>query len=266
MLPGPYLNASLVPGLEPAARAFVASQAPPPHTYAAFFAALVAHDVRLLVNLTALEEHGRTKADAYWPRADGRWHAVAGSEWAVCTAGERRVGGPDAGELTRRVLRLRHGAAGPVHEVVQLHLTSWADHGSSSAAAFRALIAAIDAEAQHGAVADAAAAQPPLWVHCSAGVGRSGTLIGALLARDAPAATRQLADAAPASPSSGGLFAAVMARVQSNDEQLPPPTRAARDIVAHMRQARPCMVQTPAQLGMLVEQVQGVLQPPEPQK
>lgn len=58
---------------------------------------------------------------------------------------------------------------GSVHNVTQVHYLGWPDHGiPASTAAFRKMIERVE---QHPTDA-------PIFVHCSAGIGRTGTLIG----------------------------------------------------------------------------------------
>lgn len=306
LLPGPYLNASFIPSLSPSsstpARTFICSQAPLPHTYSTFYASLAAHSTRVLVNLTPLQENGRAKSDAYWPDAGAGWvdeYAEDGARWRIRTAEERQLGakGSVVGELTRRVLQLERvgkgGKADKKHQVVMLHLTTWPDHGAASSRTFQALLQAIDAEcAAAPAVPNAKAkgAVPPgsVWVHCSAGVGRSGTVVGALLARDSPEAVVALSTGAPP-PSPPASAAAKQSSVKSilkpfksrhspshssgtspalsttpaaaaeTQLHLPSAAIAASAIVRHMRERRARMVQTAAQLAMLTAEVERVL-------
>lgn len=257
LLPGAYLNASLIPRCPEgeAGSAFVASQAPLPSTFDAFFTHLHAQRVRVLVNLTPLEENGMVKSDVYWPTSSSA--PVTTEHWTVSLESEmpaRQVPWLDTqaddaavGDMVVRRLRLapRDGAAA-AQELWQLHFVQWPDHGVLSAPALLALARvvaraqAVDASAAPAAGDDASRSvatddtderdDAPVWVHCSAGLGRSGTLIGVLLL--------QSVGAAKLAAHSAELWALYA--------------------TSHMRECRPGMVQTPAQLVALMSAVEAM--------
>lgn len=59
-------------------------------------------------------------------------------------------------------------------QIEHLHYTAWPDHGVPSSP--RSIVAFLQ-QLQRHAPLDGRADQPPIVVHCSAGVGRTGTLI-----------------------------------------------------------------------------------------
>ena len=206
------MNASLVPSLEGASRrsTYIVSQAPLPDTFAAFFHHLHAQRVQTLVNLTPLAENGIRKSERYWPLAaapvtSGAWHVELLRETMRNTSADRAC---------VRQLRLTP-ADGPSHELEQIHFTGWQDHGELDPAVLVSLLDAIQRD--KGAV----------WIHCSAGIGRSGTLLGALLAQELDLAS---------SPASAMEIAA--------------------RTTSHMRQYRAGMVQTPGQLQTLARVIE----------
>jgi len=225
LLPGAYLNASLIPPLQDAqanSGSFIVSQAPLPSTFATFFEQLYRHRVRTLVNLTPLVEGGFQKSDMYWPESDEPFPVAEG--WTV-----RLTASSNEEAATVRQLRIAP-TNGDVHELAQIHFEGWRDHGNLPIPEMLSLIKAVD---KSQALAGTTGTPPPVWVHCSAGIGRSGTLVGALLAR-------QL-------------------NLQRDET---PGLAVAGQVTQHMRHYRPGMVQTPGQLltlGHVVEALRALV-------
>lgn len=217
LLPDPYVNASRIPPLPESsagAASCIASQAPTPPTFGAFYHHLCAERVGVLLNLTPLVERDMIKSHQYWPSSTSA--PIEEGEWVVQMLGEEPS---ETSGLTLRRLQLTHGEAS--HQLTLLHYTGWQDHGALPTPQLMGLLTAVE-QARLGAEA------APLWVHCSAGIGRSGTLIGAFLAQQLPAAQRTA--------------------VPSMD--------LAAYITRHMRHFRAGMVQTPGQLVTLASAIE----------
>lgn len=274
LLPGPYLNASLIPPPKvvsspltapsgrPPLRSYIASQAPLPTTFLTFLAHICSNRVALLINLAPLTEHGVPKADAYWP-ASGQTKRDFGDGWSISRSRpDERIGDEVPGEwdVVKRSLVIHApasvaaasatSATGPTeeerhprHQLTMLHVCSWADFGTSGKASFERLLSLI--EDLNGHDHDSS---PPLWLHCSAGVGRSGTVIAGLMARDL------------ARHGSLSAFSAAQEKERIGDsgpEEVAMHTAA--KLVDHQRRYRPKMVQTPQQLAMIVDAVSDCL-------
>ncbi|XP_074163389.1 receptor-type tyrosine-protein phosphatase H [Sminthopsis crassicaudata] len=158
-----YINASFIPGLA-GPREFIATQGPLPQTVGDFWRLVWDQRSRTIVMLTNCVESGRVKCEHYWPL-----------DAQTCTHGRLRVTlkGEDVAEhWTIRDLQLFHMDLKESLSVRQFHYTAWPDHGVPRSPdpllAFQSLLRKWLEQSLEGG--------PPI-VHCSAGVGRTGTLI-----------------------------------------------------------------------------------------
>uniref|UniRef100_A0A8C8Y316 Receptor-type tyrosine-protein phosphatase H n=1 Tax=Panthera leo TaxID=9689 RepID=A0A8C8Y316_PANLE len=158
-----YINASFIPGLW-GPREFIAAQGPLPQTVADFWRLVWEQQSRTLVMLTNCVESGRVKCEYYWPL-----------DTQPCTYGHLQValeGEKVLENWTVRDLRVRHIQEQKTLHVRQFHYMTWPDHGVPHSPdpllAFRKMVRQwLDQTVEGG---------PPI-VHCSAGVGRTGTFI-----------------------------------------------------------------------------------------
>nr|ACA34134.1 tyrosine-specific protein phosphatase [Trypanosoma rangeli] len=164
-----YINGNLIDlGLP---HTFVACQAPVVGGIPDFLSLIYDKKINLVVMITKLREGGIIKADRYWPGEnealsvtipDASGLMITREPGEVCEA-EREL------QLTRRYLTFQRPNE-PPHKLLQVQYTGWPDHGvPQSAAALEALLA----------IVKASPTTVPVVVHCSAGIGRTGTLIGA---------------------------------------------------------------------------------------
>lgn len=211
------------------------------------------YSIGLIVNLSPFKEHGRVKAHEYWPLEPDTTFVTekdaSGTSYEVYleSAPESLYEQPEVQRY--EVTVKRHAGEGQAkaadaeaHRLIILHVTSWADFGRFDEKVFAKLLDTVAEEAKR-------LGDSPVWVHCSAGVGRSGTVIGGLLAHDlGPDGLRRalgLSDA-PATP----------------DQVTDAAIDGAHRIVDHERRYRPLMVQTPEQLGMVAAVVGNLVQQP----
>lgn len=165
-LPQPLANCSsltLVQG-NASPQEFIVTQGPLKKTIEDFWRLVWEQNVCNIIMLTVCMENGRVLCDHYWP-----------SEAAPVSYGQVRVhllSQSSAEEWTMREFKLWHEGVRAERHVSHLHYTAWPDHGipesTTSILAFRELVR------EH--IQSAKDAGPTL-VHCSAGVGRSGTFI-----------------------------------------------------------------------------------------
>uniref|UniRef100_A0A2K6EC79 Receptor-type tyrosine-protein phosphatase H n=1 Tax=Macaca nemestrina TaxID=9545 RepID=A0A2K6EC79_MACNE len=158
-----YINASFIPGLR-SPQEFIATQGPLPQTVGDFWRLVWEQQSHTLVMLTNCMEAGRVKCEHYWPL-----------DSQPCTHGHLQVtlvGEEVMENWTVRELQLLQVEEQKTLSVRQFHYQAWPDHGVPSSpdillAFWRMLRQWLDQTTEGG---------PPI-VHCSAGVGRTGTLI-----------------------------------------------------------------------------------------
>lgn len=157
-----YINANYVPGFH-SPREFIVTQGPLHCTRDDFWRMCWESGARAIVMLTRCVEKGREKCDRYWPY-DTR--PVYYGDIAVTALNESRY--PD---WTVTELAAARGAEQRV--LLHFHFTTWPDFGVPSPPT---TLARFVRAFRERAPADARPV-PPVVVHCSAGVGRSGTFI-----------------------------------------------------------------------------------------
>jgi len=155
-----YINANYLDGYNKE-KAYIATQGPLPDTTEDFWRMVWEQNSKIIVMVTNLEERGRVKCFQYWP-SEGRE-----------THGDIQVQLTETVELTDFTIRkfcLKKSSSKDERMVSQYHYTIWPDHGVPSCPT--SLLAFVKkASAANPTVAG------PMVVHCSAGVGRTGTFI-----------------------------------------------------------------------------------------
>lgn len=156
-----YINANFVqlPGSTP----YIACQGPLPQTAAAFWQMIVENGVRVIVMTTKLIERGKHKCCHYWPTIGLTY--VSGNIRVKCMLDQ------DLETYTVRNFVLSHGKK--KWNVYQFHYTSWPDHGvPDNPGTVLKFLADCRAARKHDGDMSV-----PVVVHCSAGIGRTGTFI-----------------------------------------------------------------------------------------
>jgi protein tyrosine phosphatase len=157
-----YINANFIDGFQEK-NAYIASQGPVPHSIADFWRMIWEQNTAIIVMLTNLEEKGRIKCHLYWPPPDKK----------VSVQGQIRIELQEELSLTDYTIRtftLQHKNSPDERTIKQFHFTSWPDFGvpehPTSLLRFIHKVASTNPD-------DAG----PIVVHCSAGVGRTGTFV-----------------------------------------------------------------------------------------
>lgn len=174
-----YINASriqLQPPHTDAPAAYIATQGPLPHTAEHFWRMALDARAPAVVMLTNCVEKGAIKCAQYFPDAPGEAAAYGGLRVAVLTR-ERF-----SSDCERRTLRVTDGVSGAAAELQHFHYHTWPDHGvPDDSATLRRMCRELQrlrgaGGAAGGAAAVVADAGVPV-LHCSAGIGRTGTFI-----------------------------------------------------------------------------------------
>uniref|UniRef100_A0A182PFH2 protein-tyrosine-phosphatase n=1 Tax=Anopheles epiroticus TaxID=199890 RepID=A0A182PFH2_9DIPT len=163
---GDYINANLVK-MDRAGRKYILCQGPLPHTVGHFWLMVWEHDSRAILMLNKLVEQATVKCHQYWPAKIGEKHRLELTGVQLSVVHLKCV---EYKNFCKRTFRLTDMESGKSREVIQFHYTTWPDFGiPSSPVAFLQFLK----EVRDSGTLDRDVG-PPI-IHCSAGIGRSGT-------------------------------------------------------------------------------------------
>ena len=174
-----YINASWIHGYA-RENAFIASQGPRRSTVEQFWHMLWQENVKVIVMLTNLFEDGKNKCEMYWPMEVGQ----------ISTHGRVKIKMIEENAFADYVIRQldvnrvdpsssSSTSSTPAHfanarRIQMFHFTSWPDQGvPQSPMSMAAFINVV----RQKAITPQTRADIKITVHCSAGVGRTGTFI-----------------------------------------------------------------------------------------
>ncbi|XP_078584040.1 phosphatidylinositol phosphatase PTPRQ-like isoform X2 [Branchiostoma floridae x Branchiostoma japonicum] len=154
-----YINANYIPGYR-FEREFIATQGPVPFTVPDFWRMVWEQNSRVIVMLTQCWERGKAKCERYWPEDE---EPVFYGDIVVKMLSENKED-----DWTCREFELANNSHSRC--VRQYQFTSWPDHGvPEDTKASLEFVRMVRRNIGEGA--------GPAVIHCSAGVGRTGTFI-----------------------------------------------------------------------------------------
>ncbi|OPJ75434.1 receptor-type tyrosine-protein phosphatase T [Patagioenas fasciata monilis] len=155
-----YINASYVDSYR-SPRFFIAAQGPLPGTVVDFWQMVWQEKTSVIVMLTGLVEQNKTKCEQYWPEQEQVY-----GDFTVTLNNTRTTTG-----LVTRIFCLQKAGCALPRVVEQFHYLLWPDHGvPRNPAQLLCLVEVVNKRALE-------APGGPVLVHCSAGIGRTGTFI-----------------------------------------------------------------------------------------
>ncbi|KAK0398678.1 hypothetical protein QR680_002705 [Steinernema hermaphroditum] len=157
-----YINASHV-ALPNSKYTYIAAQAPLQSTLNDWWRMIFQNDIYLIVMLCKLVEKGMPKCQRYYPSEVNAPEEFGGFHIEITKEETFH-------EYVSRVLRVRHPETGEERLITQLHYSEWPDHGCPDGE--KQVLEMIEL------MCEIHAANPStILIHCSAGCGRTGTII-----------------------------------------------------------------------------------------
>ncbi|XP_019855551.1 PREDICTED: uncharacterized threonine-rich GPI-anchored glycoprotein PJ4664.02-like [Amphimedon queenslandica] len=156
-----YINASFIDGYSSAYR-YIATQGPMANTLVDFWRLIWQEKPHVIVMVTNLMEGGRNKCHQYWPDSDSVYYGP----FKVTLIDKQVL--PDY--TVRELQLILLGSDQPPLMITQYHFTSWPDHGVPE---YATSILQFHRRIKN----EYKPTKGPMLVHCSAGVGRTGTFM-----------------------------------------------------------------------------------------
>ncbi|XP_061180584.1 receptor-type tyrosine-protein phosphatase C-like [Saccostrea echinata] len=157
-----YINANFIRDLE-GNRKYIASQGPKPNTLSDHWLMIWQENVNVIIMLTNLVEGSKKKCGQYWP--DSEEEEMTYGDISVRLLKEKHYA-----YYVIRHLQARRNSESTTKDVIQMHYTHWPDHGVPDPVdlmIFHKHVVRIQEKSKNSV----------LLVHCSAGIGRTGTFL-----------------------------------------------------------------------------------------
>ena len=165
-----YINANYINGeVEGSENQYIATQGCLPGTVNDFWRMVYYENTRIIIMTTNEVERGRSKCTCYWPE-EGRTQVYGG----IVVHTESQSTNP---QYILRLFMVYHERDNPnKYEIFHYHFTSWPDYGVPSEPS-PVLAFLHDTNQKYREIVTAGIKPGAIVVHCSAGIGRTGTFI-----------------------------------------------------------------------------------------
>ncbi|XP_069494053.1 tyrosine-protein phosphatase non-receptor type 21 isoform X2 [Ambystoma mexicanum] len=153
---------------------YIATQGPMQNTCQDFWQMVWEQGVAIIAMVTAEEEGGREKSFRYWPRLGSRHNTVTYGRFKITTRFRT-----DSVCYSTTGLKIKHLLTDQERTVWHLQYTDWPEHGCpEDIKGFLSYLEEIQSVRRHtNSATEPNSPNPPVLVHCSAGVGRTGVVI-----------------------------------------------------------------------------------------
>ncbi|KAF7662203.1 hypothetical protein LDENG_00242740 [Lucifuga dentata] len=154
---------------------YIATQGPLANTCADFWQMVWEQGVNVIAMVTTEEEGGRSKSHRYWPKLGSKHNSATHGKFKVTTKFRT-----DSSCYATTGLKVKHLLSGQERTVWHLQYIDWPEHGCPEyVQGFLSYLEAIQSVRRHtNSMLDTSKSlNPPVVVHCSAGVGRTGVVI-----------------------------------------------------------------------------------------
>ncbi|XP_078505904.1 tyrosine-protein phosphatase non-receptor type 14 [Lissotriton helveticus] len=154
---------------------YIGTQGPLPNTCHDFWQMVWEQGVNVIAMVTAEEEGGRCKSHRYWPKLGSRHSSATYGKFKVTTKFRT-----DSGCHATTGLKVKHLVSLQERTVWHLQYTDWPDQGCpEDIQGFLSYLDEIQSVRRHTNIMldSSKTCSPPIVVHCSAGVGRTGVVI-----------------------------------------------------------------------------------------
>jgi len=157
-----YINANYIPGFDGNEKTYIATQGPLKQTVEDFWRMIWENNCCVVIMLAKIIEAGKEKVFQYWP--DEKEVPIIFGDFSI-TLRDIEI----KKENTTRRIEIKLNTTNETKIISQLHYTNWPDHGvPKNSKTFLELIKLTN---------ELNLNKSPIIVHCSAGVGRTGTFI-----------------------------------------------------------------------------------------
>eukprot|EP00105_Crassostrea_gigas_P043042 XP_019927190.1 PREDICTED: receptor-type tyrosine-protein phosphatase kappa-like isoform X2 [Crassostrea gigas] len=153
-----YINANYIDSMEERKK-YIATQGPKINTIIDFWRMVWQENVHQIIMLTNIIEDGKVKCEHYWPESD---EPLILGDLDIRLQSDKHFASYSIRQMTLSY-------EGETRRIHQFHFTGWPDHGIPETLELVHFLKRVQSSEFYD--------QSPMLVHCSAGVGRTGTFI-----------------------------------------------------------------------------------------